>query len=503
MTRRFVIPKAIFSPRAKQLVRTTKCDEVKISYVVSILTFFWIPAFAGMTMADEMVEENNEQLLATSTEIKPNTNTPASTDPQLKSALEFVYENHPALKAKREELKAIDEGVSQAISGFRPTVSANFSAGKLDTEYNYTPLNSYTPKSSSVTATQPIFNGGGTLASFYAAKDKMKAQRADLSALEQQTLYDAVVAYTDVVEKTAVLELNQKNTDVLKKQLIATKAKFDAGMLTITDVAQAESRLAAAQSSERQSLGDLAVTRAIFRRVIGYDAPSKVSLPPIPAGIPENIGQATEIARKNSPILESAKHAQKAAESNVFVNGATILPSVYLQGVMSDTKGISPTVTQQKSNSITLNLSVSLYQSGAEWSRLRAAKNQAEQAKFNTMDTNAAVVESVTQAWEDFNTASAIIAANESEVKATDTALKGVQKENEFGTRTVLDVLNAQAEAFTAKVSLIKASRAEKVLAYRLLATIGKLTSDELKLQTEVPSPKEHYNDVKYQLLGW
>ena len=119
------------------------------------------------------------------------------------------------------------------------------------------------------------------------------------------------------------------------------------------------------------------------------------------------------------------------------------------------------------------------------------------------MDTNAAVVESVTQAWEDFNTASAIIAANESEVKATDTALKGVQKENEFGTRTVLDVLNAQAEAFTAKVSLIKASRAEKVLAYRLLATIGKLTSDELKLQTEVPSPKEHYNDVKYQLLGW
>lgn len=450
-------------------------------------------------------EENNEQLLASS-EMPPTPALPpegGGGDPQLKSVLEFVYENHPALKAKREELKAIDEGVSQAISGFRPTVSANLSKGKTDGETNSSNWNSYDTKTSSLTATQPIFNGGGTLASFYAAKDKMKAERADLSALEQQTLYDAVVAYTDVVEKTAMLELNQKNTDVLRKQLEATKAKFDAGMLTITDTAQAQSRFAAAQSSERQSLGDLAVTRATFQRVIGYDAPSKVSLPPIPAGIPENISQANEIARENSPILESAKRNEKAAENNIYVNGATILPSVYLQGAMSDSKGVSPAVIQQKSNSITLNLSVPLYQSGAEWSRLRAAKNQAEQAKFNTIDTHAAVVESVTQAWEDFSTASAIIAANEVAVKATDTALKGTQKENEFGTRTVLDVLNAEQEAFAAKVALIKASRAEKVLAYRLLATIGKLTSNDLGLATDVPSPKEHYNDVKYQLLGW
>ncbi len=87
-------------------------------------------------------------------------------------------------------------------------------------------------------------------------------------------------------------------------------------------------------------------------------------------------------------------------------------------------------------------------------------------------------------------------------MEAAETALNGVRKENEFGVRTILDVLDAEQEAFTARVNLIKAVRAEKLQAYRLLASIGKLTSKDLELKTETENPKEHYNSVKYQLLG-
>lgn len=450
-----------------------------------------------------------EELLASSAE-KPTTDTDTKNTPtidqNLKTALEYVYANHPALKAKREELKATDEGVAQAISGFRPNVSAGLSKGRQRVGDAADTWNYGDTKARTLDVEQPIFNGGGTIASFKAAKETVKAKRAELSALEQQTLYDAVVAYTDVVEKQAVLALNQKNVDVLTQQLAATKARFDVGMLTITDVAQATSRLATAQSSQRQSLGDLEVAKASFKRVIGYDAPAKIDMPPVPAGIPFDMVQANEIAKSNSPILEAAKRSEKAAENNIYVNGATILPSVTLQGTMSRTDGVSNGfvggLNHIQSDAVKLNVSIPIYQSGAEWSRLRAARNVAQQAKFNTMDTHEAVVESVATAWESFKTAQAIIISNESAVNATETALDGVRKENEFGVRTVLDVLDAEQESFTAKVELIKAQRAEKIMAYRLIATVGKLTSAELGLNTEVENPKEHYDSVKYQLLG-
>jgi len=454
-------------------------------------------------------EKPTEELLASSAE-KPTTSTDTSTstfiDQNLKTALEYVYANHPALKAKREELKATDEGVAQAVSGFRPNVSAGLSKGRQRVGDAADTWNYGDTKARTLDVEQPIFNGGGTIASFKAAKENVKAKRAELSALEQQTLYDAVVAYTDVVEKQAVLALNQKNVDVLTQQLSATKARFDVGMLTITDVAQATSRLATAQSSERQSIGDLEVAKATFKRVIGYDAPAKIDMPPVPVAIPSDMVQANEIAKSNSPILEAAKRSEKAAENNIYVNGAAILPSVTLQGTMSRSDGVSSGFTGAlshiSSDAVKLNVSIPIYQSGAEWSRLRAARNVAQQAKFNTMDTHEAVVESVATAWESFKTAQAIIISNESAVNAAETALDGVRKENEFGVRTVLDVLDAEQESFTAKVELIKAQRAEKIMAYRLIATVGKLTSVELGLNTEVENPKEHYDSVKYQLLG-
>lgn len=420
----------------------------------------------------------------------------------LKSALEFVYENNPKIKAQREALKIIDEGVNQALSGFKPSASANLSKGRgrigdANDTWNYN-----NSKSRSLDVEQPIFSGGSSIAGFYTAKDKVKAARAELSALEQQVLYDAVVAYTGVVESQAVLELSQKNTDVLKHQMEVTQARFDVGELTQTDVAQAASRLAIAQANERQSLGDLEISKATFRHAIGYDVPDKITMPSVPQKLPETITQAKEIAGENSPILEAARHNKSAAENNVFVSGAALLPNVSLQGTMSRADGVSNNINSLDSDAIKLNISIPLYQSGAEWSRLRAARNAAEQAKFNEIDSNEAVAESVANAWESYRTATAIITSNDATVKAAQTALEGVHKENEFGIRTILDVLNAEQELFSAQVSLVKATRNEKIQAYRLLATIGKLTSKELELKTNAENPKEHYNNVKYQLLG-
>ncbi len=433
-------------------------------------------------------------------EIKPDANTD---DAKFKAALEYVYTNHPQIKAQREALKIADEGVAQAVSGFRPDVSANLSKGRERTGNTAETWNYDDTKSRSLTVNQPLFSGGGTIASFMTAKNKMKAARDNLSATEQQVLYDAVVAYTDVVEKQSVLELNQQNVAVLQKQMDVTNARFKVGELTLTDTSQATARLALAQANERQALGDLEASHATFRRTIGYDVDGKIVMPCVPSGIPQSLSEAKEWAQANNPILRASRHNEKAAGDNVYVRSATLLPNVSLQGTMSRSDGNSLSALNKiDQDSIKINVSIPIYQSGAEWSRLREARNLAQQAKFNALDTNESVIESVNLSWEAYNTSKAIITSNEAAVAAAETALNGVRKENEFGVRTILDVLNAEQETFSARVNLIRAVRTEKIQAYRLLATVGKLTSKELKLKTEIEDPKEHYDSVKYQLLG-
>ena len=434
---------------------------------------------------------------------KPSEESTKDQKDEFKAALANVYSHHPQLNAQRETLKATDEGVAQAVSGFRPTIAAGYSEGRVRNETNQNGQSINNTSAKTLNVTQPVFNGGETLASFSSAKDRVKAGRAQLTAIEQQVLFQAVVAYTDVVNKQAVLEVNQNNVDLLSKQLKATQSRFSVGQLTKTDVAQSQSRLATAQAAERQALGDLESSRATFKRVIGYDPPDKLELPPTPVTLPQNVEEAAELAQTNEPTLEAARHLEKAAASDVDVRTAAIFPNVNVTGSMKRSNDPVPGEFRSLNDALMVNLTIPLYQSGAEWSRIREAENQAQQAKFSTMDTKDGVIENVTRAWQDYNTAKAVIISNEEAVRAAKTALDSITQENRYGTRTILDVLNTQQDMITAQVNLVNARVNEKQVAYRLLASVGNLTAQNLNLSVNVDDPKQHYEDVKYKLIGF
>lgn len=421
-------------------------------------------------------------------------------------ALANVYLHHPQLQAQREALAATDEGVAQAISGFRPTAIANYVKGRARNNGSDDTWFYANNKTESLQITQPIFQGGETLASYASAKDRVKAGRAELTALEQTILLTATVAYTDVVEKQSVLEVNQHNVDLLAEQLRASKARFEVGELTKTDVAQSQARLASAQAAQRQALGDLATARATFRRVIGYDPPPDIALPPIPEALPSSLEEATRLAELNHPTLEAARHLEEATSNDVDARTASLLPDVNLEGIMSRREAAAAGIFQQVRNDndqILLNVTIPLYQSGAEWSRIREAKDIARQARFNAIDTRYSVVENVARAWQDYHTARAIIASNKQAVKAAQEALDGVRQENLYGTRTIIDVLDTEQDFFNARVNLVIATVAEKQQAYRLLAAVGRLTAKDLKLAVDLIDPQTHYDKVKYQLIGF
>ncbi|MDX2073633.1 MAG: TolC family outer membrane protein [Alphaproteobacteria bacterium] len=427
---------------------------------------------------------------------------PTEEENALQQVLSYVYEHHPQLLAEREKVKAVDESVALAVSEFRPNIGADYSKGRERQKSSASNRFYGDTQSQGITVTQPIFSGLDSVAGFKAAKERVKAARADLTALEQQILYNAIVAYTGVVEADAVLKLNQNNVDVLTKQREATQVRFDVGELTRTDVSQSEARLANAKAAEQQSIGDLAIARANFLRAVGMPAPEHPVMPAVPGSLPKTLKEASALARNASPVLEAAKHREQAFENDIDVRIGSILPDISLQGTVRRNEGGNAFVNKYSNDALTLNVSIPLYQSGSEWAQLRAAHNMANQARFNTLDTTLAVEQDVTSAWQNYVTAESVITSTEAAEKAAGLALEGVRQESDFGVRTVLDVLDAEQEFMNTKVNLVRATRNHKIQAYRLLASVGKLTAEALTLPVKVYNPAEHYDDVKYQLLG-
>ncbi len=415
------------------------------------------------------------------------------------AALANVYNTHPQLKSQQAAQKATDENVNLAFSAVRPDVNAGYSVGRVSNKNDDSRRSTLTTYS----ATQPLFVGGA-LAGIRGAKQRVAAGQAELTAVEQQVLYDAVVAYSNVVNGLAVLQVNQNNVDLLNKQFLATKARFQVGdNITRTDLAQAQSRLATAKAGERAALGNLDVARATFSRVIGFDAPESLSLPPEPKGLPDTLDMARDQAAVNEPTLNAAAQLEKASKSDVSVYKGAILPSLNAVAQRRDATNSVSGGSQGKNDTLTLNLTVPLYQTGAEYARVRQAKDLAEEAKYHTIDTKNAVIETVTQSWQNYVTAKAVIVSNEDAVRAAKTAMNSIQQENKYGSRSILDVLNTQQDMFNSQVSLVNARVAERQAAYKLLAAVGRLTAEGLHLPVDINDPNQHYDDVKYKLIGF
>ncbi len=418
-------------------------------------------------------------------------------------ALISTYNTNPQLKLQREAVEKTDETVNQAISGWRPTVSAGYQKGRQRNAYGAADWGYTDSENKTLSVSQPIFNGGKTVAATKSAKENVKAARADLKSSEQEILLRAITAYMNVVRDQSVVELSKGNVEVLEKQLQASKSRFSVGEVTRTDVAQSEARLSRAKTDLTQAKGSLETARANFERIIGYK-PEKLAVPEQFPTIPANLDEALALALKNSPDVLAAERRQTSSKQDVAAARAELLPSVRLTGSMRREEGAGVRGSDDyDADSAIVDVSIPLYQSGAEYSRIRQAKITANQRKTDLDDKRDAARELVTQSWENLQTSIASIKSNEDGIHAAEVALSGVRQEQLYGSRTVLDVLDAEQELFTAKVNLVRAQRDRIVNFYTLLSSVGKLTIADLNIKTPLHNPEEHYDDVKYKMVGF
>ncbi len=418
----------------------------------------------------------------------------------LDEALAKAYQTSPRLQARQAQLRAIDEQVAQAHAGWKPVLNGSGDMGYSQSVYAGSET-SLRPRSMGVELSQPLLRLQ-TYSAIQSAKRAVDAARADLVSQEQQLLFDAVSAYMNMVHDTQVAKLQKNNEQVLQRQLDAARDRFRVGEITRTDVSQAESRLAGATAERIQADGTLASTKANYLRVIGQE-PGMVTQPEKSPPLPTVLDDAIAQAENANPDVIAANYAYEQADKDVDTNLAKLLPEISLVG--SATRGYGQnTVQRDRTDSLTIGLraTVPLYQGGAEYAATRAAKQTRSQRQLELQETRRRAHESAIQAWQQYTAAVAAIESRRAAVKANALALDGTQQEAKVGTRTTLDVLNAEQEYLTAQVNLVGAEHDAVVAAYQLLASGGKLTADNLKLAVQKYDPLQHYDTVAGKWIG-
>lgn len=428
---------------------------------------------------------------------------PAAHAETLTDALAKAYGTNPSLQSARATLRATDEGMAQALSGYRPNLSATGSTAAKQQETSTRPgvRIDTNPRSVSLNLSQSLYAGGQTMAAVSSAGNAISAQRARLKGSEQSVLLNAATAYLDVLRDEAVLDLNVKNEQVLGRHLEATRDRFNVGEITRTDVHLAEARLAGSTANRIQSEGALDSSRATYTSVVG-DAPTGLEKPALTLPLPATLDEALSLADAENPAIVSANFDEKTALDSIDSTTGKLLPSVDLSGGAS--RSLDTVSKDYWANALEAKVTVTvpLYQSGAEYSQIRQARQKAAAARMDADQARRDVAANVRQAWQNLEVTRARIESIKTQVRAAETALEGVQREASVGSRTVLDVLDSEQELLDARVNLVKSQRDETVAAMTLLSSVGRLTATDLNLAVDLYDTGRHYQDVQNKWFG-
>lgn len=430
----------------------------------------------------------------------------------LYEALAAAYQTSPVLEAQRASLRATDETVAQALSGWRPRVTATGSYGRQAIRSEQ-PLSAFglpgsrsndrvvSPIGTEIKISQPIYRGGQTLNATRQAEAGVRAGRELLLSTEQTVLLGAITAYMDVLRDKSVVELNKNQVEVLTRQLQATQDRFRVGEITRTSVAQSEARLSSAISNLTAAEAALIASKSAYERVVGHQPADLDPPPPLPA-LPESEEAAQQLTLEHNPQLRAAMEAERASAHAVRVEIGKLLPSVSMEAAASLAQDQSVEGFAQDQASIVALLSVPLYESGAVYATVRQAREIHSQRRLDAAQARRQATEGVRNAWEGLRSTRARIVSDKEAVRANQIALEGVRQEADVGARTTLDVLDAEQELLNAQVALVRSERNEVVAGYSLQSVTGGLTAQSLNLPVQAYDPVTHYEEVRSKFIG-
>ena len=438
----------------------------------------------------------------------------------LVDALALAYQTNPQLQAQRARLRALDEQYVQTRAGYRPRADLGVTADLLDVNYNRpTPNPPLTPArniddvttgeptiAAQASASVPLYTGGRVGTALREVEANILSGREQLRALENDLYQGVIQVYADVRRDENFVRIREENVSVLRRQLEETRARFEVGEITRTDVAQAEARLAAGLSLLSQQQAALATSRANYASLVGQ-SPGTLEAEPVLPGLPTTVDQAYETAQLNNPDLLAAELNERASRARVARERAERRPSVGLTSTATYGRSLefSGPLDEYGANlSAGATVSLPLYRGGATNSRVRAALQTNNADRISIETTRRQVVQQVAQAWNSLQAQRASVISNEEQVRAARVAFEGVQAEAQAGLRTTLDVLNAAAELRQAELDLFGSRRNAYVAGSQVLNAMGLADARNLTPGVETYDPAANFNRIRGKgFLPW
>jgi outer membrane protein len=427
---------------------------------------------------------------------------PASAE-TLPEALVRTYQGNPQLNAERARLRGTDEGVPQALSGYRPQLLATLTGGLQQVRVllpdNTIQTATLRTWSIGFTVTQTLFNGFKAANTVRQFEAQVLSGREALRNTGQGVLLDAVTAYTNVLANQSLVEAQRINVTFLRETLATTKKRLEGGDVTPTDVAQAEARLSRGLADLNAAEVGLAISQALYAQVIGAPPGRLVQPASIDRLLPRSREEAIAISRKEHPAILGAMYDIDVAQLGTKIAESSLWPTLGVQGSVQRQWETDTTLSTKGSDIASLlgTANVPIYDGGLAASQIRQAKEIAMQGRIVLELIRNQTQTAVMSAWVTYEGAKVALAAAEAEVRAASIALAGVQKEAAAGQRTTLEVLNSQQDLTAARARLIGAQRDLVIAAYALLSAVGRLDVKTLGLNTPDYAPEVHYHQVR------
>jgi outer membrane protein len=421
----------------------------------------------------------------------------------LPDALVRTYQGNPQLNAERARLRGTDEGIPQALAGYRPQIIASLSGGlqavRVLLPDNTVQTATQRPWTIGLTVTQTLLNGFKTANTVRQSEAQVRSGREALRNVGQGVLLDAVTAYTNVLANQSLVEAQRVNVTFLRETFASTKTRLESGDVTPTDVAQAEARLSRGLAALNAVEVSLAISQAMYTQVTGAP-PGRLTQPDsMDRLLPRTRDEANAVSRKDHPAILAAMYDTDVAQLGTKIAESSLWPSVSVQGSVSRSRETDTSLTTQAQDvaSIMGQATVPLYDGGLVASQIRQSKEMAMQSRIVLQQIRDQTQTAVVGAWAIHEGAKIAVAAAESEARASNIALSGVQREAQAGQRTILDVLNSQQDLTGARARLIGAQRDRVIAAYTLLSAVGRLDVKTLGLKTPDYAPEVHYHQVR------
>ena len=408
----------------------------------------------------------------------------------LYDALKITYKNNKELNAERENINIAEQDLKISKGSYLPTGTITGSKSQQDTNKltnqngGDSSINDVDPLNTTIKLEQTLIDFGRG-----AELDKSKLglilSKEKLKKTEQEIFYKAIEAYSNLIASSEKVKINEKNLNLLIRQVENDKTRLEIGQITLSDLSQSESSLAGAEAKNIKAMNDLTTSKLDYENVIGkiinIEDLNK-SLKPI-SPLPISLNEAIQLSEKNNPDVIIAKIEYEQSEKDIKISKSDLAPTATLSIERSNTEDFSSTIDEKEQDSIKATITWPFFSGGKNLAKV--SKNQSEKIRKRLLldNTIKSSKTSVASAWSNYQTSESILASIRAQVNAAEIANEGITEEYQKGSRSTLDFIQSTAILLDARISLANSERDFTLSQYNLLKSIGLLNSDYLNVK--------------------